>query len=618
MTKAATVQLPESLRIRERCVVDRDDFDWWLGQKGWSWQGIDRGDYQLTLEQAQLLYVTEDPVLWCRAFLDDPSTGKPYEYWGYQRSSIRSWYQDVIHQDGAEVGKTREIVGLILWGMCTAMAGTVLRPSMLVAAPQQTHLDEIIMAMEEHLGAQQDASGRKPLIHRFWREPKRTPHYLAKFVTPRGAGRVYFRPAGHDGEAFRGVHVNALALFDEAAKAKRNVIWSEFFRAMLPGCRRRIYSVPDGDNTTRYYAMTQEAKLRLEPEEQGLRLIRWSKALMPPPFWTSERQRHFVQLYNGADSPGYQRNVLGNHGQQENPVWPWETLEPNVLDVPEYRALKLFENAQERSLHVEAYRIELGMVEGKKTQNVVHLDDRYLESDDFHTRKRDELRDAVRRLLRGVFQNLGSGVYWGGADLGFAKDPTEIMLWREVGSEMRRVVRISARGVTYDVQCELIFCLDELFGFNANWGVDFGSAGTSVVQDLQNREEYADGRYDERLTGFYFATAVDALAEDGSVLEEEDPKTGEPKPVRIPAKELATNLITTRFQRLGVAMPYDPDVVADYMNHTAREGAKHRIFSKQNDHSIDADRVAWLRKAFNEQIAVADVFAAGVHQRPAA
>lgn len=118
-----------------------EEFDQWLCQQGWAWQALDRGDYGITLEQAMFLFVFEDPVRWAETFLVEPRTGEPWQFFDYQRESVRAWRQDVVHQDGAEVGKTREITVLILWGQCTSMGFTVRRPWMLVGAPQQTHLD---------------------------------------------------------------------------------------------------------------------------------------------------------------------------------------------------------------------------------------------------------------------------------------------------------------------------------------------------------------------------------------------------------------------------------------------------------------------------------------------
>ena len=175
---------PEIKQVYDREVLDLDGFEAWLAARDYVWQKIDRGEYGFTIAEAQLRYICEDPVLWCQAFLSEPDTGEPYTFWDYQQESVRSWHQDAVHQDGAEVGKTREIVGIVTWGMCTGFGFTIKNPSLLVAAPQQTHLDEIIMAIEAHVGEGDGAGGTKPLINRFWHKPKRVPHTMFKFKGP--------------------------------------------------------------------------------------------------------------------------------------------------------------------------------------------------------------------------------------------------------------------------------------------------------------------------------------------------------------------------------------------------------------------------------------------------
>lgn len=608
---------PDMQPIQDREVIDLDAFEAWLAQRGWAWQGLERGDYGLSLNDAKVMYVWQDPVLWARAYLTEPDTGEPYQFWPYQEEGARAYDQDGLWCCGAEVGKTRQIIVTILWGQCTGFGFAIPNPSILVAAPMQSHLDEIIMSIEAQVGAGRGSEGRKPAIARFWREPKKSPHYTMFFKSPtctkNELGVVYFRPAGHDGEAFRGVHVSALGLFDEFAKVKNKVIYSEFIRALKPGCKQHLLSVPDGDNSSDFYRLDQQAIPNLPKGKPGMRSFRWAKTLMPAPFWSEERDKEFQRRYGGRDAPGYQRNVLGLHGQQENPVWPWLLLESNIRDVPEYRVLKLSVDEASGQMRVQAQAVEIEYNHGKKAATDRWLADR----DDDLTPLKDPAtrRAAVMELLREFVEPvIGDALLWAGADLGFSNDPTEIILSREVGEELRDIVRISAKGMSYDVQCELVYCLDKLTGFRASWGCDFGGVGTVVVQMLQSLEIYADGNYVDRLTGFNFASVVDCIDEAGNLLEEEDGK-GDLKSVRLPAKELATNLMTARFQRRGYAQPYDQEVLGHLSNHTAREGARHRIFSKVNDHTLDAKRVQILRKAFNEQIGVADVFSSGVHVR---
>lgn len=607
--------------MSDRGVFDPVEFDAWLQARGWAWQALDRGDYGVTLEEAMLLFVFEDPVRWCETFLVEPRTGDPWRFFDYQKSSLRAWRQDVIHQDGAEVGKTREIMCLVLWGQCTAMGLTIRRPWMMCGAPQQTHLDEIILAVETQVGVQEGGDGAHgSVLSRFWLKPKRTPHMMQRFLTiplageKPGIGRVYYRPAGHDGEAFRGVHVNGLLLMDEAAKLKHALQWSEFWRAAEPGCRKRVYSVPDGDRSTEFFRLTQQAIVDLPDESSGWRLFHWPKTIMPAPFWCDERDERFARDFGGRHTPGYKRNVLGEWGEAENPIWSWDVILPNVHAIDEYRVLKLACDMARRELVVEVKRVTLAIEHGKKIGQDQWLFDGAVGLGDF-LESNSSRREAMRALLRTHIEGAARGVYWAGADLGETNDPTEIIISEELGTQWRDRLRISARGLPYFLQRELIYCVQEHFGFLPHWGVDLGSAGTVVVKDLQTLDDYADAHFDECMTGFQFSNAVDCVDERGDVLTARADEDGEEAPIRAPAKHWATQCISQRLQSLGYALAYDTEVLNRMTNHTARAGTRWPIYSKKDDHEIDARRMQMLRKLFDEGANYPDIFSVGAHQR---
>jgi hypothetical protein len=195
-----------------------------------------------------------------------------------------------------------------------------------------------------------------------------------------------------------------------------------------------------------------------------------------------------------------------------------------------------------------------------------------------------------------------------------SNDPTEIILSEERGTKLVDVLRIHARGLAYQAQRELIYCIQHLFGCLPQWGVDLGSAGTVIVKDLQTLETYTSARFEENLTGFQFSNAVDCIDEAGEALRDARDEDGEDI-VRAPAKHWATQLITQRMQNIGYAMAYDTEVLNHMTNHTAREGAKWPIYAKKDDHDIDARRVQMLRKIYDEAASQVDVFSSGVSFR---
>src|SRR5215210_3582494 len=208
-----------------------------LRRNRWSWQALERGDLKLgdevlNVDRLQWWLLNADPVLWVETNLvNKPEDGGGlWQLFPYQRPSLR-FRGHVVHQDGAEVGKSREIVGLLLWGCLAAERGGVL-----VGSALDGDLDEIWEEVE-------------------W-QPSTKPY---RRLTWRNGLRVLFRPAGHDGRAYRGIHVRGWLLHDEAAKVVNPRSWAEFWRAGKPGCEIRIYSVPTGDRQCTFQRIADNA-----------------------------------------------------------------------------------------------------------------------------------------------------------------------------------------------------------------------------------------------------------------------------------------------------------------------------------------------------------------------
>ena len=380
----------------------------------------------------------------------------------------------------------------------------------------------------------------------------------------------------------------------------------------------RAYSVPDGDRNTEFYRLCAEAVVDLPIGTKGFRKFHWPKNIMPEPFWSAERDTHFVKLYGGRNTPGYQRNVLGLWGDAEDPVFRWDTLLPNVVDLPEYRRLVLAADGKAGTMYLDVARIDLVTTDGQKSGRVVQLADTATELDPLIGKDDVARRAHWDDLLSPYLAHIDPrGVFWAGADLGERNDPTEIVVSEDVGGELRDVLRIKASGLPYHAQTELIYQVDRLFGHRPGWGVDLGSAGTAVVKDLHNLDRFADAHLEDRLIGFHFQQALDCIDEDGEVLSITD-EEGEVEYLRAPAKHWATQCIVARLQQRGYRLAYDGDVLNDYTSHTARQGAKWPIYSKKNDHTIDARRQQMLVKLASAQPETADVFSVGAYRRAAA
>lgn len=576
--------------LKKRLAVPEEVFDGFLKSRGWSWHQLARGELPLSFEDIQLGLICADHILWARYFLKEPDTGAPYEYWPYQVESAR-YNGDVLHSDGAEVGKTREIGNLLLHSAFTREGG-----SSLVGAPEQIHLDEIIDYMTEQMYTFSPELGKGLKRH------KKHPHHVFYF---HNRHRIYFSPGGFDGTGFRGKHVDGICVMDEAAKVKNPDIWREFWRAAKPLATFRIYSVPDGDRGTVFFKLKQKARGAQEKEveadslagvpERTFKLYNWKKTEQPEPFWSDKRRRHYIELYGGEDSAGYRRNILGEDGDPEYAVFPWHQFSKVLKDITDYRVMKILvdDGANTVSVFAAQYRVisgENGIREGREAI----ITDRTIE----------KVRFDIAAEIKSIFNAVPGLIYVGG-DLGFSNDPTELVVRLVLGKTWRTIARLQLKGVTYDMQADGISALDDIFA-PKGIGLDFGNAGSAVVHNLQKDGAYPGKNYIERVTGFQFAETYDDMDETGESIV--DKKSDKPR--KKAAKELATDLMVKKMQRQEWELPFDPDYINEFPSHTSREGSRHRIFSKENDHIIDAERVCTLKIVIPDN-AADDLFASG-------
>lgn len=574
--------------LRTKLVVPEELFDAVLRDIDISWHQLARGESPLTFEQVQSCVINNNRDIWSGAFLKEPDTGLPYTFWDYQIPSIR-YNGNSVHQDGAEVGKTREIIVRLMHCALT-------RPNTdsMVGAPEQVHLDDIIDGIEWQLD-------NNPALGVYLKKHKKHPHHVLYWTN---GARTFFCPAGFDGSGFRGKHCAGEVIMEEAAKIKNPTIWIEFWRSGKPGCRFGIYSVSDGDRTSTYYRLTRLATGEGRPNDGAsmpadldFRLFRWNKTMQPPPFWTHQRKKFYIDTYGGEDSPGYQRNVLGLHGDPENVVFPYSQFIRCMRDISAHRTVKILMDDATVSATVARFELSADKSTGKSAPREILLEDSATPRADF------EIAAFLKRSLVSV-----PGVLVLGADLGFAKDPTEIIIRLIFGAVWRTVARIQLKGVTYDQQCAAIDALDDIYHLH-RLGIDKGSAGTAVIHNLLS-VAYLEKKYDERMVQVDFGASMERIGDDGDIVI--DQKTE--KPARQNTKELSTDLLVQKMQRGTWELPGDPDYYTIFPSQTWRQGTKMRIFSKGNDHLPDAERAASAALAAAVDVEE-DYFETGANQR---
>ena len=626
-----------------------------LRRKRWSWQALERGDLKLgdqvlDVDRLQWWLVNADPVLWVETNLvNKPEDGGGlWNLFPYQRPSMR-FRGHVVHQDGAEVGKSREIVGLLLWGCLAAERGSVL-----VGSALDGDLDEIWEEVEWQLTA-------NPFLSEALRTRTTKPY---RRLTWRNGLRVLFRPAGHDGRAYRGIHVRGWLLHDEAAKVVNPRSWAEFWRAAKPGCEIRIYSVPTGDRLCTFQRIADNAvpaesvvpadtpKLVIEQllrpaagaTPEGTRALardlggriwvrfHWPKTIMPAPFWSEDRRQEFIAFYGGPDEPGYVHNVLGLPGDPEYSLFPERLLKPALTWIPDYLSVTMRWDTRAGHLDALSRRLNPSYPWGEEPQSrpeargrsedgaqLSEAEGRVREhrpqpasgpwpTDDEEAEGEPTLQpylsvlqdtldvatwdkwDAEQRRkaiwdLAQFFVRPVPGDLTAGVDVGSAT-VTEILFERRNGLADTVVLRLHLTGWNWYAQRDFILALDAILSPAGGWGIDATGVGRVLVDLLA--PELGD-----RLSGYVFNRATPAL--DPTTGEAQlDPATG--REILISYKELGTQLIERRLHGRGLELPFDPEVRHLLANHTYSQSGEARRFSKVNDHLVDALRVAELRK----------------------
>ncbi len=631
--------------------------DAFLAAQQWSWESVSRGEARLngqavSLEDIQWYLINADPVLWgeCNLVESTEDGGGLWRFFEYQKPSLR-YRGHVVHQDGAEVGKSRELACLALWSVVGGCRGSVL-----IGSALDGDLDEIWELMElqrarnPYLRGQIVATTSKPY----------------RRVTAANGLRILMRPAGHDGRAYRSIHVGGFLLHDESAKIEQERAWSEFWRAAKPGCEIRLYSVPTGIRLTRFqriadHATPAEAVLppatsprwildmllrggrdgipasaKTLPRELGGRIFvkfHWPKTIMPAPFWSEERREELIEFYGGPEEPGYVHNVLGLPGDPEYSVFPWRLLESNLRLVPAYLNVVMRWDTNGRALEALARR--------QNPTYEIHRDDDAPESPavaeehpelDFATaaqpllqsfrdtvdltgwdsRSPRERYEELADLLRAMAAPL-EGDLVGGIDVG-SSSVTSIVVDRIAGTRHTTVLRLHLLGVGWYEQRDLIWGLDELLRPSGGWGIDATGVGKALFDLLQGERDSHNFR--ERLSGFVFNRQMPSInPEDGEAMP--DPQTGHP--LFVSYKEQGTQLLVRALEAHQWDLPYDPELLNFLTQHTYSQTVTgQRTFRKLDDHDIDAFRCLFLRcltNTFGALVAPPVVFASTGRRR---
>jgi len=402
----------------------------------------------------------------------------------------------------------------------------------LIAAPHQGHLDTIIEEIEFQLEASAELTASVGVTK--YGKPKitRKPYFRLEFTN---GSILYFRPAGAYGDAFRSLHVERIWV-DEGAWLTEKA-WNALRQCLKADGTLRIYSTPNGLRNTTYYRLTSSEQFKV---------FRWPSWLNPD--WSNHREHELLEFYGGKNTPGWQHEVAGEHGKPSYGAFNVESLNLCRQDVAGYRKVTI-------------------------------------QGSDLSACESEE--DSLERLE--ILLNLmpQTGLFWIGGDLGYTNDPTEIVVFREDEFGDRRVMtlvlRIHMEHVSYPHISQVISML-ECYFTPVGIGIDNGGNGLAVVQELLTLDKYKSLQLEGRLRGYDFGGMTTLDVRDD-------------RQVKKRTKEFMTMLINGALQRRQIVLPADDSDIEDqFTTHTYTFSNGNIIYSKGNDHIVDAVRCAMLAR----------------------
>jgi hypothetical protein len=348
---------------------------------------------------------------------------------------------------------------------------------------------------------------------------------------------VYYRPAGQHGKAFRGIHVDVIradeyAYFSApAAKA--------LMGALKIGSKRlsTLASTCNGQRDREFYRLSKS---------NGYEQYHWPSQLNPG--WDAETEAELLEYYGGRNTPGWQHEVDAEHGMAMYGAFDMRLFEDCYTEIPEYQVQSI-------------------------------------SSADFNI-------DLLPEILR--LNSFEPGDYILGADLGYTSDPAEVVISRLIGNIKRHVFRLHMDNIKYPDQIYIINYIMRNLNVIAG-GIDAGNNGIAVHQGVL--------ALSPQLADRLFAIPFGGTTQVGL-----DEKTG--KPLMAYNKELMTQLINGALSRGEWQIPCktlgggeDEEVIticadmimeSQYNQHSVSSSGQNGrlVYSKGNDHIIDADRCA--------------------------
>lgn len=404
---------------------------------------------KVTQQDLVLYEILKNPVL-CTEFvynLDvvESEHIKRFEWDTYQRDFLCDFNPYVSLCCGRAIGKSESIVGLITW----LLAFNVFPKDYVVyTVPNKVHLEPVWSKIER-------TYRNNSFIKRLF-DPRKgfnSSDYTLKLANN---AQLMCRIAGTSGTGANviGLHTPFVMLDEDGYYP-----WGTYtelqptINTWTPGYRLFCSGVPTG---------LREKNVCYNVDAENENFSRHRVSSIENPRFTKEDEERAAEQYGGRDSEDYVHMILGQHGK---PIYA-------IFD----RSLMQF----------ETYPVFKLIIDGIKLGTVGEIFNRL------------ELFPNIKEKHYGIVL---------GIDLGYT-EPTAInVLYLDGKEQLRFHGRIKLSKVSYPIQEKIIDHLDTKFK-PIIIGMDKGSSGMSVVQNLQELPDYQHKKYKTRLYPIDFSSSV--------------------------------------------------------------------------------------------------------------
>ena len=463
------------------------------------------------------------------------------------------WFRDAsplqIDQCARSVGKTTGIT-LRMFGFPFLFPGQ----EAVMTAPELVHLEPLTNLVERkfydtRLGREMLPRGRSAVTHR---------PFMMNFVN---GSRIIGRIPQRDGRGVKGIHPIWLEL-DEAQDYPEPG-WTELVETLKrghEGAMWRAHGVTRGIRD-KFYEYTQETTNNKWKVHRVVAMAR--------PNWTDQERQEKIEMYKSREAPDYRRNVLGLHGDATNPLF--------VL----HRLMKIVDDELTSPYNEGIYQ---------------------------HFRITTEMLND-RGVSRPIVEFLdyspthkGYPVTWCGMDVGFTKDPSEILIFGERQKNGQAMLQLLARihleRIEAPIQAQVVEWIFTHYRPRA-FSMDKTGNGLPLFQQLQHDfPEVAT-----QIKGYNFSKKILVDFDEGKVAElnewDDDVKEAG---IEATVLEYSTDKLRELVDKELIQLPWDTELIGEFQGQTwsyAKSsmdiyGRPRRVYSQGNFHALDAARMAAL------------------------